>query len=119
MVVSKKEYIDNYILNAIVNHALFRTNKLQNTVKKNGTKDKITLDDLLQELAYEKSQVYKGKNIKLIILKNNFRGQTKSQRFKLNHEITQAVKNLNDEMEDYARDFHKLFVNEDYEKNNY
>lgn len=119
LVVSKKEYIDNYILNAIVNHALFRTNKLQNTVKKNGTKNKITLDDLLQELAYEKSQVFKGKNIKLIILKNNFRGKTKSQRFKLNHEITQAVKNLNDEMEDYAKDFHKLFVNEDYEKNNY
>lgn len=119
LVIQKSDYVDSYIYNAIVNHALFRTNKLQNIVKTKNTKDKITLDDLLQELAYEKSQVYKGKNVKLILLKNNFRGKTKSQRFRLNHEITQAVKNLNDEMEDYANDFHKLFVNNEYDKQNY
>ncbi len=119
LVNEKSDYVDSYIHNAIVNHALFRTNKLQNIVKTKNTKDKITLDDLLQELAYEKSQVYKGKNVKLILLKNNFRGKTKSQRFRLNHEITQAVKNLNDEMENYANDFHKLFVNNEYDKQNY
>lgn len=118
LVTRKSDYVDSYIHNAIVNHALFRTNKLQNIVKTRGTVDKITLDDLLQELAYEKAGVYKGKNIKLILLKNNFRGKTKSQRFILNHEITKAVKNLNDEMEDYANDFHKLFVNNDYDKEN-
>lgn len=119
LVSEKSDYVDSYIHNAIVNHALFRTNKLQNIVKTKNTKDKITLDDLLQELAYEKSQVYKGKNVKLILLKNNFRGKTKSQRFRLNHEVTQAVKNLNDEMENYANDFHKLFVNNEYDKQNY
>ena len=118
LVVQKSDYVDSYIHNAIVNHALFRTNKLQNIVKTKNTNKKITLDDLLQELAYENSQVYKGKNIKLILLKNNFRGKTKKERFKLKHEITKAVKNLNDEMEKYANDFHKLFVNNEYDKQN-
>ena len=119
LVSSKSDYIDSYIHNAIINHALFRTNKLQNIVKTKNTKDKITLDDLLQELAFEKSKNYKGKNVKLILLKNNFRGKTKSQKYRLNHEITQAVKNLNNEMEDYAKDFHQLFINDDYNKQNY
>lgn len=119
LVTRKSDYVDSYIHNAIVNHALYRTNKLQNIVKTRGTINKITLEDLLQELAYENAGVYKNKNIKLILLKNNFRGKTKSQRFILNHEITRAVKNLNNEMEDYANDFHKLFVNNDYDKENY
>ena len=119
LVSSKSDYIDSYIHNAIINHALFRTNKLQNVVKTKNTKDKITLDDLLQELAFEKSKNYKGKNVKLILLKNNFRGKTKSQKYRLNYEITQAVKNLNNEMEDYAKDFHQLFINDDYNKQNY
>ncbi len=116
LVISKNEYVESYILNSIVNHALFKTNRLQNIVKTRGTINKITLDDLLQELAYEKSQNYKNKNVKLILLKNSFRGKTKSQKYRLNHEITQAVKNINDEMEEYAKDFHKLFVNNDYDK---
>ena len=116
LVISKNEYINNYISNSIINHALFRTNKLQNIVKTKGTKDKITIDDLLQELAYEKSRDFKNKNVKLILLKNNFLGKTKSQRFKLNHDIALAVKSLNDEMEDYAKEFHNLFVNKDYDK---
>lgn len=69
---------------------------------------------MLQEIAYEKSQKYKDKNIRLIILQNNFRGKTKSQKYPLKREITQAVKSLNDEMEDYAKEFHKLFINEKY-----
>lgn len=119
LVLSKSDYVDSYILNSIVNHALFRTNKLQNIVKTKNTKNKITLDDLLQELAFEKSQVYKNKNVKLILLKNSFRGKTKAQKYRLNHEITQAVKNLNDEMEESAKEFHKLFINNDYDKQNY
>ena len=57
--------------------------------------------------------------MKLILLKNSFRGKTKSQKYRLNHEITQAVKNLNDEMEESAKEFHKLFINNDYDKQNY
>ena len=119
LVLDKEKYIDSYIYNAIINHALFRTGKLQNTVKTKHTKQKITLDDLLQELAYEQSQVYKNKDVKLILLKSNFRGKTKQEKFRLNHEITKSVKNLNNEMEDYAEEFHKLFVNTEYEKNKY
>lgn len=116
LVMSKNEYVESYILNSIVNHALFKTNKLQNIVKTRGTVNKITLDDLLQELAYEKSQNYKNKNVKLILLKNSFCGKRKSQKYRLSYEMTQAIKNINDEMEKYAEDFHKLFVNEDYHK---
>lgn len=119
LVIEKEKYIDSYVLNAIVNHALFRTTKIQNIVKTKNTKDKITLDDLLQELAYEKSQMYKNKNVKLILLKNSFRGKNYIEKYKLNHEISKSIKNLNYEMEEYAREFHKLFVNKDYEKQNY
>lgn len=119
LVIEKEKYIDSYVLNAIVNHALFRTTKIRNIVKTKNTKDKITLDDLLQELAYEKSQMYKNKNVKLILLKNSFRGKNYIEKYKLNHEISKSIKNLNYEMEEYAREFRKLFVNKDYEKQNY
>lgn len=113
LVIYKNKYLESYILNAIVNHALFKTNRLQNIVKTRGTVNKITLDDLLQELAYEKCQNYKNKNIKLILLKNSLRGKTKSQKYKLNYEITQSIKNINDEMEEAQKEFSKLFNSND------
>lgn len=116
LVVYKTEYVNSYILNSIINHALFRTNVLQNIVKTKNTIDKITLDDLLQEVAYEKSRKYKNKNVKLIILKDSLTNKKKSQQYKLNHEIINAVKNLNYEMEESAKEFHRLFINNDYKK---
>lgn len=110
----KEKYLDSYINNAIINHALFRTNTMQNIVKTKNTNNKIVLDDLLQEIAFEKAKELEGKNVKLIILKNSLRGKTKLQKYPLQHEITKAVKGLNDEMEDYANDFHKLFLNNDF-----
>lgn len=117
LVLDKQNYIDSYVYNAIINHALFKTGRLQNTVKTKNTKDKITLEDILQELAFEKSKEYKGKDIKLIILKNNFHGNNFKEKYKLKHEIVNSVKNLNDEMDSYAKDFHQLFINNDYEQN--
>jgi len=116
LVIIKKEYIDSYIHNSIVNHALFRTNTLQNIVKTKNTNDRITLDDLLQELAFEKSRNYKSQNVKLIILKNSLYGKTRKQKYKLNYEIEKAIRNINNEMEEYSKEFHKLFVNDDYNK---
>jgi len=123
----KEEYIDSYILNSILNHALYKTNKLENIVKSKSTKDKITIDDLLQEIAFEKYSNYNkenkdNKSIKFIVLKRNFENSIKTKRFRYNYEIIKAVKNINDEMEKEAEEFHKLFVSEDerkYENSNY
>ena len=97
---------------------MFRTNKIYNTLKTKNTESKITLDDLLQELSFEQYQKYKNKNLKLTILKNNLSGNTNYQKFIISNNVMRAVKNLNDEMEEYAKEFHNLFVNKDYEKNN-
>ena len=118
LVITKEKYVDSFISNAIVNHAMFRTNKIYNTLKTKNTESKITLDDLLQELSFEQYQKYKTKNLKLMILKNNLSGNTNYQKFIISNNVMRTVKNLNDEMEEYAKEFHNLFVNKDYEKNN-
>ena len=115
LVLDKQKYIESYVLNAIVNHALFRCNRLQNIVKTKNTKDCITLDDLLQELAYEKSRIYKNKNLKLLILQNYLNNSNTKKVF-LKHEVINAVKNLNREIDESAKEFHQLFVNDDYKK---
>lgn len=109
----KQKYVDSYVLNSIINHALFRTNKMENIVKSRTSKNIITLDDLLQELAYEKSREYKGRNVRLIILKRNFNYMHTKYRFKLSKEIIHAVKNLNEEMNKEAKYFSKLFSYDD------
>ena len=119
LVITKEKYIDSFISNAIVNHAMFRTNKIYNTLKTKNTENKITLDDLLQELSYEQYQRYKNKDLKLILLKNNLSGNTNYQKFIISQNVMKAVKNLNEEMEEYAKEFHELFVNKDYEKNSW
>ena len=116
LVNRKKEYVDSYVLNSIINHALFRTNIIENIVKTKSSRNQITLDDLLQELAYEKFRDYKHKDIKLILLKRNFKYKENKNRFKLKYEITKAIKNLNYEMDKEAEEFHKLFVNEEEQK---
>ena len=52
-IVDKKEqYIDNYIYNSIVNHSLYKYEHIEMIVK-NRKIDNITLDDLIQEVAYQ------------------------------------------------------------------
>ena len=116
LVLDKQKYIESYVLNAIVNHALFRCNRLQNIVKTKNTKDCITLDDLLQELAYEKSRIYKNKNLKLLILQNYFNTSVNTKKVFLKQEVINAVKNLNREIDESAKEFHQLFVNDDYKR---
>lgn len=109
LVVTKNKYIDSYVLNSIINHALFRTNMMENIVKTKTSKNVILFDDLLQELAYEQSRKYKNKNIKLILLNHNFRSSDRSKKFRLNYKITQSIKKLNSEMDKAAQEFSKLF----------
>lgn len=98
---NKEKYLDNFILNAIVNYSRYH-------YKKN--KEKITVDttDVIQAIIlnnYKKNKNYSKKDIVTNSLsKNNYPNKTK---------IRNAVKNINDEMDKASEEFSKLF---NYEK---
>lgn len=101
----KKEYIDNYILNSIVNCAL--NNKKRNS---------ITLDNIIQEIAVSKTKSQRNKSkieIKKSILTNVLSNSSKSKKYKYKYEIEKSLKNINNEMDNAAERFSELF---DYEK---
>ena len=116
LVLTKKKYIDSYVMNSIINHALFRTNQIQNIVKTRSTKEKITVDDLLQEVAYQNAKKLSQENIKVQILDSYFYNSDMKNRYKYNYEMKRAVKHINDEMEQSIKDFHELFEDNTYEK---
>jgi hypothetical protein len=110
LVEGKEKYIDNYVYNAIVNHADYLYNK---EIKSN---TKIHEKDIIQEIIlkyYLKNKEQSRKDI----LKNYLCYKTPTQRFKNKVAIEQAIKNINDEMDDATKEFSKLFQN-DNEKNN-
>ena len=109
----KEKYADNYILNAIVNHAdyFFKTNS-----KKYHTLDE---DDILKEimlLEYKKNH----KQTRYNILENYLTNTVKTQKYKNRYQIRNAIRKINDEMEDAQKEFSKLFQQDNsYSKNNY
>lgn len=104
LIKNKKKYLDNYILNAIVNHANY---KYKNS--------KISEDELLREVVYKE---YKRNRIssKYDIIRNFLSNTNRCIKYKNKYQIRQAVKNINDELEEAQRDFAKLFQ-EDKELN--
>lgn len=115
LINSKEEYIDNYILNSIVNHALYKYRNIEKIVKSRATSDKITIDDLIQEIAYEKTIENREKDDKKRRkhLLNNYFKSDKANKFQYKKEIEKAFKNINHEMEQAAEKFSELF---NYEK---
>lgn len=104
LIKSKEKYLDNYILNAIVNHA--------NYVNKNLN---ISEDEIIQSIVYKNCNKT-GKQSRFNILSNYLSTSLKSSQFKNKYKIKQAVKNINDELEDAQREFEKLFkVDKEYE----
>ena len=99
----KIEYIDNYVYNAIVNHAVYK-------YKYNGNKN-INENDLLQEIIYKNYKKNKGNN-RFNILTNYL----KHTKYEYKKEINQAIKNINQELEEAEKEFEKLFIQEN-EKN--
>lgn len=98
LIKRKEKYLDNYVLNAIVNHAYYK-------------KAKISENDLLQEIVYteyKKSKMRTRFNIVTDYLSN----VNKNLKFKNKYKINQAVKNINDELEEAQKDFEKLFQND-------
>lgn len=100
----KTKYVDNYVYNAIVNYALYNykkeTSKLKN-IKENDVIQSIILKNYLNN----KKQTRKD------ILRNCLSNSNPKQKFKNKQNIEQAIRNINDEMEEAQKEFSKLFQN--------
>lgn len=98
MLERREKYLDNYVLNAIVNHAYYK-------------KTKISENDLLQEIVYTEYKKSK-KRTRFNIVTDYLSNVNKNLKFKNKYKINQAVKNINDELEEAQKDFEKLFQND-------
>lgn len=98
LIKRKEKYLDNYVLNAIVNHAYYK-------------KTKISDNDLLQEIVYTEYKKSK-KRTRFNIVTDYLSNVNKNLKFKNKYKINQAVKNINDELEEAQKDFEKLFQND-------
>ena len=115
IVNKKEEYIDNYIYNSIVNHSLYKYEKVSRVVKSKTKCDKITIEDLIQEIAYQNSL----KEFKLNdqqrrkkVLDNYFKNGNTINMFPNKYKMEKAIKNINYEMEKASQEFSKLFDHE-------
>lgn len=118
-IVNKKEkYIDNYIYNSIVNHSLYKYEHISMIVKNKNNIDKITIDDLIQEVAYQNSKrnKYNDKQRRKLVLDNYFKGNSSISKFPSKHQMEKALKNINYEMEKASQEFSKLFNYDDKSK---
>ncbi len=116
IVNKKEEYIDNYIYNSIVNHSLYKYEKVSMVVKNKTHSDKITIEDLIQEIAYQnnlKEIKLNNQQIRKKVLDNYFKNGSTINMFPSKYKMEKAIKNINYEMEKASQEFSKLF---DYEK---
>ena len=106
---NKKEYLNNYIYNAIVNHAdyLFKSKS-----KKYKT---LNEDDILRAIILKEFKKYQNQT-RYNILENYFTNTLPTLKYKNKHRIINAVKNINNEMEEAQKEFSKLFQSNDYQK---
>ena len=111
IVNKKEEYIDNYILNSIVNHALYKYNHISSIVKNKNNLDHITIEDLIQEIAYQNSKKENriDKERRKQVLDNYFKGNNSMLKFPSKYRMEKAIKNINYEMEKASQEFSKLF----------
>lgn len=99
---SKEDYIDNYIYNAIVNHAVY-------TFKTNSKKYKtLNPDDILREIILKEYKKNKNQN-KYTILSNYLTNTVPKLKYQNKYKIINAVKSINAEMEEAQKEFSKLF----------
>lgn len=99
---SKSKYVDNYIYNAIVNYALYNYKKETSKIKN------IKENDVIQSIIL-KNYLNNRKQTRKDILNNYLSNNNPKQKFKNKQNIEQAIKNINDEMEEAQREFSKLF----------
>lgn len=112
-IVNKKEvYINNYIYNAIVNHSLYKYEKISMYVKNKNNTSSITIDDLIQEVIYLNSREHNNitdKEKRKNILDNYFKSSNFIDMFPNKMKLEKAIKNINYEMEKASQEFSKLF----------
>ena len=106
---SKNKYIDNYIYNAIVNYANYNYKRESKNVTK------IKENDIIQEIIL-KHYLDNKKQTRKDILKTYFTNTNSKQKFRNKREIENAIKSINDEMDEAQKDFSKLFISNDYTK---
>ena len=102
LIKNKEKYLNNYVLNSIVNHANYINKK------------KISEEEILQSIAYINYK--KHKQTRFNILSNYLSTLSRSSKFINKYKVKEAVKNINDELEDAQKEFDKLFkVDKEYE----
>lgn len=106
---SKNKYIDNYIYNAIVNYANYNYKKESKNITK------IKENDIIQEIIL-KHYLDNKKQARKDILKTYFTNTNFKQKFRNKREIENAIKSINDEMDEAQKEFSKLFISNDYTK---
>ena len=106
---SKNKYIDNYIYNAIVNYSNYNYKKESKNVTK------IKENDIIQEIILN-YYLDNKKQTRKDILKTYFTNTNSKQKFKNKQEIENAIRNINDEMDEAQKEFSKLFISNDYTK---
>ena len=102
---NKNKYVDNYIYNAIVNYADYNYKKESKNISK------IKENDIIQEIIL-KLYLNNKKQTRKDILKTYLSSSSPKQRFKHKQEIENAIRNINDEMEEAQKEFSKLFQND-------
>lgn len=106
---SKNKYIDNYIYNAIVNYANYNYKRESKNVTK------IKENDIIQEIIL-KHYLDNKKQTRKDILKTYFTNTNSKQKFRNKQEIENAIKSINDEMDEAQKEFSKLFISDSYSK---
>lgn len=107
---SKNKYIDNYIYNAIVNYANYNYKKESKNITK------IKENDIIQEIIL-KHYLDNKKQTRKNILKTYFTNTNSNQKFRNKQEIENAIKSINDEMDEAQKEFSKLFNSNNKENN--
>jgi len=117
---SKEKYIDNFVYNAIINHSLYKYNKIALTLKSKGKQDMITIEDIIQELAYQnKKNKMSDLERRTKVLQNYFRGNDISTKLPSKYKMEKAIRNINNEMEQSAQKFSELFSANNNNQKNY
>lgn len=106
---SKNKYIDNYIYNAIVNYANYNYKRESKNITK------IKENDIIQEIIL-KHYLDNKKQARKDILKTYFTNTNSKHKFRNKREIENAIKSINNEMDEAQKEFSKLFISNDYTK---
>ncbi|MBE6150508.1 MAG: hypothetical protein E7162_01650 [Firmicutes bacterium] len=99
---NKNNYLDNYVLNAIVNHAnyFYKTKSKKYNI--------LNEDDLLSEIILKEFKKDKNQT-RYNILTNYLSSTSIVNKYKNKQYVVLAIKNINNEMEVASKEFNKLF----------